>query len=65
MKDKICTMEKRLQDMGDNTVIYFGAVDDLERDVKLLKLHMSRLAVATQKPSSKFQTSSSFSNKPP
>ena len=57
----------RSQDMDNNTVIYFGAVDELKGDVKLLKLHMSRLAAAIQKPSSKFQTStsSSFSSKPP
>ena len=48
MTEKILSFEKRLQDMGDTRVIYFVAVDELEHDVKILRLHMSRLSKAVQ-----------------
>ena len=66
MTDKMVTLEKRLQDLGDNSVIYFGAIDELEHDVKVLKMHLSRLSVVAR-PSLNYQsstTSSSFSNRP-
>ena len=67
--DKISKLEKRLQEMGDNNVIYFGAVDELEYDVKVLKTNLSSLIGASQRPSSNIQmlpvVTSSLSSRPP
>ena len=54
---KILKLQTRLQEMGDNNVVYFGAVDELEYDVKVLKTHMSRLSFAIQRRSSNLQVS--------
>ena len=45
-------LETRLQEMGDNSVVYYGAVDELEHDVKVLKIHMSKLTAGFHGPSS-------------
>ena len=34
--EKVLTLENRFQDIGDNNVVYFDAVDELDHDVKLL-----------------------------
>ena len=66
--DKILNLENRVQEMGDNSVIYYGAVDELEHDVKVLKVQLSRITCTPNRPSPNNQVlpvASSLSYRPP
>ena len=66
--DKILNLENRVQEMGDNSIIYYGAIDELEHDVKVLKVQLSRITCAQNRPSPIHQVlpiASSLSYRPP